>query len=41
MTDRYRCPMTDALLPVAQVLRVKPTRTTRLVLVRCPVCHRR
>ncbi len=27
-------------LPVAPVLRVTPTRTTRLVVVACPVCHR-
>ena len=30
---------TDAL-PVAEVLTVTPTRTTRLVTIRCPICGR-
>jgi len=28
-------------LPIAPVLTVTPTRTTRLVVVRCPICHRK
>jgi len=31
---------TTTALPVALVLKVKPTTTTRLVTIRCPVCHR-
>lgn len=31
--------LTIALLPVALVLTVKPTTTTRLVTIRCPICH--
>lgn len=33
--------MTTTAQPVAQVLTVTPTRTTRLVVVRCPICHRK
>ena len=33
--------LTIALLPVALVLKVKPTTTTRLVTIRCPICHRK
>jgi len=33
--------LTIALLPVALVLTVKPTTTTRLVTIRCPICHRK
>ncbi len=33
--------LTIALLPVAVVLKVKPTSTTRLVTIRCPICHRK
>lgn len=30
--------MTVSLLPIALVLKVKPTTTTRLVTIRCPIC---
>lgn len=33
--------MTTTAQPVAQVLTVTLTRTTRLVVVRCPICHRK
>lgn len=33
--------LTIALLPVALVLKVKPTTTTRLVTIRCPICYRK
>ena len=33
--------LTTELLPVAAVLRVTPTSTTRLVTIRCPICHRK
>jgi len=33
--------MTTALLPVALVLTVKSTATTRLVTIRCPICGRK
>ncbi len=32
---------TTTALPVALVLKVKPTTTTRLVTIRCPICHRK
>jgi hypothetical protein len=32
--------MSTDWLPVALVLRVQPTTTTRLVTVRCPICGR-
>ncbi len=32
---------TADVLPVAEVLTVTPTRTTRLVLIRCPICARK
>jgi len=33
--------MSTDWLPVALVLRVQPTTTTRLVTVRCPICYRK
>ncbi len=33
--------MTAEVLPVAEVLTVTPTRTTRLVVIRCPICARK
>ncbi len=33
--------MSTDVLPVAVVLTVTPTPTTRLVLIRCPVCGRK